>query len=185
MFDSSVYFPFLLIVIFYRIHILSRSQNSNCSQWWKQPNQESCFSRSFLPPGLNPTQKMSHIPRHSGIKANLKPHWVPWRDRISAGIHWILTIYLSHGMDLKMEGSMKYLYQNRSWTSFRQQDTASATLEPVKQGIGFIEQRPCSHPRHFLILKTLLSAMEESAVSPLPPTTQGKLIRKPIIPWKF
>lgn len=69
--------------------------------------------------------------------------------------------------------------QNGYGTSSRQQGTASTTLKPLKWGMGFIEQRPCSHPRHSLILKLPVSSGRASC------PTQGKLIRRPVTSWKF
>lgn len=93
-------FCFFSFLLFYRIHILSRSQNSKYGQGWKQPNQESCFSKCLLPPGLNPSEKCHTFKGTAASKLNYSHAGLPWRDQTSAGIHRFLTVCLSHRMDL-------------------------------------------------------------------------------------
>lgn len=108
--------------------------------------------------------KMSHI--HSGIQAKPQTHWFSLEIRsqleftdfwqFAFHIEWICWITQIHPKREKSHAlAMKYLYQNGYWTYSGQQDTASTTLKPLKLkwGMGFIEQRPCSHPRYALILK--------------------------------
>lgn len=123
-------------------------------------------------------------------KLNYSNTGLPWKDQTSAGIHRFLTVCLSHRMDLLNHTSSSTEERTSfplPWSICTRMDLehppSNKTLhqqnpESVKWGMNFIGQRPCSHPRHCLILKTLCQLWKSQLSLPPPPTTQGKLIRK-------